>query len=126
MKRTLGLAAVCALAALAPAAPSRAQAGPLQTVARFPGATPIGVTVSRTGRIFMSFPRAFDVGPYDVAEIKNGKPVPYPDAAVNRLSALPQSRRLVSVQGLTVDADDRLWLLDLGKIEDAPVSAGGP
>lgn len=126
LKPIFPLAAVCALTLLAPTAPSHAQSAPLQTVARFPGATPIGVTVSRTGRIFMSFPRAFDLGPYDVAEIKNGRPVPYPDAAVNRLSSLPQSRRLVSVQGLTIDAHDRLWLLDLGKIKTNPVSPGGP
>jgi len=126
LKYTLGLSAACALAALTPMAPSRAQTALVQTVARFPGATPIGVTVSRTGRIFMSFPRAFDAGPYDVAEIKNGRPVPYPDAAVNRLSGLPQSQRLVSVQGLTVDADDRLWLLDLGIIRTAPTAPGGP
>ncbi len=80
----LPLYAVCALTALT-APTSQAAAAP-QAVARFPGATPIGVTVSRTGRIFMSFPRAFDVGPYAVAEIQNGRPVPYPNAAVNRLS----------------------------------------
>ncbi len=70
----LPLCAVCALATLTAPAFSQTAPTPLQTVARFPGATPIGVTVSRTGRIFMSFPRAFDVGPYDVAEIKNGRP----------------------------------------------------
>ena len=74
----------------------------------------------------MSFPRAFDQGPFDVAEIKNGKAVAYPNAAVNRLSLLPQSKRPVSVQGLIVDAQDRLWLLDLGKTKDNPVTVGGP
>ena len=118
------LALGCALAGAVD--PASAQNAPPQTVALFPGATPIGVTVSQTGRIFMSFPRAFDVGPYDVAEIKNGVPVPYPNAAVNRLSSLPQSQRLVSVQGLTVDADDRLWLLDLGIIKTNPTTYGGP
>ncbi len=122
------ITALCALAALLPlgAAPARSQTAPVQTVARFYGPTPIGVTVSRTGRIFMSFPRAFDQGPFDVAEIKHGQAVAYPNAAVNRLSALPKSQRLISVQGLTVDADDHLWLLDLGKITDNPVSFGGP
>jgi len=124
MKHSPFFALACALAASA--APVQAQSAPPQTVALFPGATPIGVTVSRTGRIFMSFPRAFDVGPYDVAEIKNGVPIPYPNAAVNRLSSLPQAGRLVSVQGLTVDADDRLWLLDLGIIKTKPTSCGGP
>ena len=74
----------------------------------------------------MSFPRAFDQGPFDVAEIKNGKTVAYPNAAVNRLSLLPKSKRLVSVHGLAVDAQDGLRLLDLGKIKDNPVTVGGP
>ena len=125
MKPFLPLAAACTLAALLPTGPGRAQSAPTQTVARFPGATPIGVVVSRTGRLFMSFPRAFDVGPYVVAEIKNGRPIPYPSAAVNRLARGPQAGRLVSVQGLTVDALDRLWLLDLGKVKDSPVVPGG-
>lgn len=99
---------------------------PVSIAARFSGATPIGVVVSKKGRIFMSFPRAFDQGPYCVAEIKNGKPYAYPGAAINRLSQRPQAERLVSVQGLTVDAKDRLWLLDLGIIKTNPVSYGGP
>ncbi len=99
---------------------------PVSIAARFSGATPIGVVVSKTGRIFMSFPRAFDQGPYCVAEIKNGKAYAYPNASLNRLSGRPQAERLVSVQGLTVDAKDRLWLLDLGIIKTNPVSFGGP
>ena len=99
---------------------------PVSIAAKFSGATSIGVVVSKTGRIFMSFPRAFDQGPYCVAETKNGKPSAYPNAAVNRLSERPQAERLVSVQGLTVDAKDRLWLLDLGIIKTNPTSYGGP
>lgn len=99
---------------------------PVSIAAKFSGATPIGVVVSKTGRIFMSFPRAFDQGPYSVAEIKNGKPSAYPNAALNRLSGRPQAEQLVSVQGLTVDAQDRLWLLDLGIVKTSPVSFGGP
>jgi len=132
LKYRLTLPAACALTAFASHAPALSQnmssqsTPPVQTVARFPGANPIGVTVSRTGRIFMSFPRAFDVGPYDVAEIKNGQPVPYPNAAVNRLGGAPLGQRLFSVQGLTVDANDRLWLLDTGIFKTKPTSYGGP
>ncbi len=126
MRLRSALPALGALTALSVAAPSLAQNPPVQTVAQFPGATPIGVAVSRAGRVFLSFPRAFDNGPYVVAEIKNGVPIPYPNAAVNRLSRAPQASRLVSVQGLTVDADDRLWLLDLGVIKTQPTSFGGP
>ena len=120
------LSAALALAPLMPCIARPAQNPVPQIVARFPGATPIGVVVSRTGRIFMSFPRAFDVGPYDVAEIKNGRPVPYPNAAVNRLSGAPLGQRLFSVQGLTVDANNHLWLLDTGIFTTKPTFYGGP
>ncbi len=99
---------------------------PVSIAARFSGATPIGVVVSKTGRIFMSFPRAFDQGPYCVAEIKNGKSSAYPNTAINRVGHAAQASKLVSVQGLTVDAKDRLWLLDLGVVKTNPVSFGGP
>ncbi len=121
----LSALSVTALCAAAQPAPPENSAR-VETVARFTGPTPIGVAVSHTGRIFMSFPRAFDQGPFDVAEIKGGKAVAYPNAAINRLSTQPQETRLISVQGLTIDAQDRLWLLDLGKIKDSPVSFGGP
>ena len=74
----------------------------------------------------MSFPRAFDQGPYCVAEIKNGRAFAYPNVSLNRLSGRPQAERLVSVQGLTVDAKDRLWLLDTGILTTYHVPYGGP
>lgn len=99
---------------------------PVSIAARFYGYTPIGVTVSKTGRTFMSFPRAFGLGPYCVAEIENGKPRAYPNAAINRVGPATQASKLVSVQGLTVDAKDRLWLLDTGILTTYHVPYGGP
>ncbi len=103
-----------------------AQAGTLETFAAIKGKTPIGITLSQDGRVFMSFPRAMDPGAYSVAEIVNGKPVPYPNAAINRYGGGAQGGKLVSVQGLTIDKQGRLWLLDSGVIGTKPTKYGGP
>jgi hypothetical protein len=47
---------------------------------------PTGVTVSRAGRLGVNFPRWGDPVDLTVAELKDGQPVPYPDAAFNRLN----------------------------------------
>lgn len=52
--------------------------GALQTVHQFFGSMPTGVTVSQKGRIFVNYPRWGDPVPFTVAEIKNGREVPYP------------------------------------------------
>jgi hypothetical protein len=57
--------------------------GHLETVATFDGPMPTGVTVSRTNRIFVNFPRWGDNLPFTVAELVHGKAVAYPDAMVN-------------------------------------------
>ncbi len=112
--------------AQSPLPPQAKNVGSAQVVARDYGATFIGVAVSPAGRVFLSFPRAFDPGPYCVAELKAGRFVPYPSAAVNQVGSAPQSEKLVSVQGLTVDAHNRLWLLDTGIIKTNPTQPGGP
>ncbi len=100
--------------------------GPLETFAAIGGKTPIGIVLSQDGRVFMSFPRAMDPGAYSVAEIVNGRPVPYPNAAINRYGGGPQNGKLVSVQGITIDKQGRLWLLDTGVIGIKPTQYGGP
>src|ERR1700733_674041 len=57
--------------------------GKLETVATFNGPMLTGVTVSRTNRIFVNFPRWGDDVPFTVAEVIHGKAVAYPDARVN-------------------------------------------
>ncbi len=59
--------------------------GKLEAVAAFDGAMPTGVTVSRTGRMFVNFPRWGDPVEFTVAEVKDGKPVPFPNAEINRV-----------------------------------------
>jgi sugar lactone lactonase YvrE len=98
----------------------------VEAVAAFHGPMPTGVTVSREGRIFVTFPRWGDAVEFTVAELKDGKPVPYPDANFNRLNKDRPADSLVSVQSAVVDPEDRLWLLDTGSVEFGPVLSGGP
>lgn len=100
--------------------------GQIETVARFDGAMPTGVTVSRNGRIFVNFPKWGDKVDFTVAEVKQGRAVPYPDAASNGSGEHSAATRLISVQSVVIDPLDRLWIVDTGSIEFGPTSPGGP
>ncbi|MFJ9706310.1 L-dopachrome tautomerase-related protein [Streptomyces sp. NPDC101234] len=97
-----------------------------EVVARLWGAMPTGVTVSHRGRTFVCFPRWGEEVPFTVAELRDGKPVAYPDAEVNREDASGLAGHLQSVQSVVIDPADRLWLLDTGRPVFAPSSYGGP
>jgi sugar lactone lactonase YvrE len=86
----------------------------LEAVAIFRDAMPTGVTVSRQGRIFVNFPRWGDKVPFTVAEIKQGLPVAFPDAEINRQDEGDAAHHFLSVQSVVIDAEDRLWVLDTG------------
>jgi len=101
--------------------------GSLETVALFDGAMPTGVTVSQSGRVFVNFPRWGDDVAFTVAEVKDGKAAPYPDAEVNRVPAPGHLEGgFVSVQSVVVDPADRLWVLDTGAIKMGKTDLGGP
>ena len=100
-------------------------AGP-EVVHEFSGPMPTGVTVSKTGRIFVNFPRWGDPVDFTVAEIRNGKAVAYPDADVNQPEIPKQAERFISVQSVVIDSRDRLWVLDTGSIQFSQPSYGGP
>ncbi|GIF77915.1 L-dopachrome tautomerase-related protein [Asanoa siamensis] len=78
-----------------------------------------GVTAADSGRVFVSVPRWGDPVPYTVAEIVDGKPVPYPSRQVN-------DELLVSVQSVVIGPDGHLWALDTGSLAFAPWIDGGP
>jgi sugar lactone lactonase YvrE len=101
--------------------------GQLEIVATFSGPMPTGVSVSNDGRIFVNFPRWGDAVEYTVAEVKNGKISPYPDAGMNQFAEGDNpEQKLVSVQSVVVDpAGTRLWILDTGSIQFGPVKPGG-
>lgn len=105
--------------------------GDLEIVTLFEEAMPIGVVVSKQGRIFINYPRLIDDVEFTVAELtqphqQNGRPVPYPNAEIHRQDGVPPSEQLLCVQGMTLDAHDRLWLLDHAKIKQSSVPTGGP
>lgn len=107
--------------------PTLVSEGHLETVALFDGAMPTGVTVSRSGRIFVNFPRWGDDVAFTVAEVKDGKAAPYPSAEINVQPGPGQLEKgFVSVQSVVVDPRDRLWVLDTGSALMAPTSPGGP
>jgi hypothetical protein len=108
------------------ALPRDSAIGQMELVATFDGPMPTGVTVSHAGRIFVNFPRWGDKVDFTVAELKNGKAVPYPDAAVNRPDKVRPAERLLSVQSVVVDPKDRLWILDTGSVEFVATTYGGP
>src|SRR5678816_3755495 len=86
----------------------------LETVATFNESMPTGVTVSQTGRVFVNYPRWGDPVTFTVAELKDGKPVAYPDATFSVYDKERPKETLVSVQSVVVDPADRLWILDTG------------
>ncbi|MEW6249521.1 MAG: L-dopachrome tautomerase-related protein [Planctomycetota bacterium] len=101
-------------------------AGDLEAVTTFHGPMPTGVTVSRSGRIFVNFPRWGDQVDFTVAELKRGQPQPYPDARTNQLDEARGANCFVSVQSVVIDPNDRLWVLDTGRPEHHKPRPGGP
>ena len=75
-----------------------------------------GVTISKTGRIFVNFPRWVDEPTPSVAEVAaDGSLVPYPNKEINAWDETPgESARnhFVCVQSVVVDEEDALWILD--------------
>jgi sugar lactone lactonase YvrE len=88
--------------------------GHIEPVFEFYDAMPTGVSVAANGRIFINFPRWGDDVPFTVGEIRDGKAVPYPNAAMNTFDPTRPDETLSSVQSVVVDPADRLWLLDTG------------
>ena len=122
-----GLLVSCAPAASsAVTLPQTQTTGELEQVATFNGPMPTGVTVSQNGRVFVNFPRWGDPVAATVAELVDGQAVPYPSAEVTALDLANAAETFVSVQSVIVDPDDRLWVLDTGSINFAPVVEGGP
>ena len=101
-------------------------AGTLEVVATFDGPMPTGVTVSKTNRIFVNFPRWGDDVPFTVAELENGTAVAYPNAEINRQVDADAAKHFISVQSVVVDPQDRLWVLDTGAPLQKETIPNGP
>jgi sugar lactone lactonase YvrE len=103
-----------------------APVGELELVHSFGGPMPTGVSVSDTGRIFVSFPEWGDHPPAGVVEIRGGEERPYPNEEWNTPAGVDDKNAFVSVQSVVVDPVDRLWVLDTGSPMFQPTQVGGP
>jgi sugar lactone lactonase YvrE len=100
--------------------PRAASRTALHEVARFETDQVTGVAVSKSGRIFASFPNWHDGHRIHVAEVdpKDGNFWPYPDETWNAWTIDQPIRsgmapdHFVCVQAVYVDDLDRLWVLD--------------
>lgn len=100
--------------------------GTIEVVAALDGPMPTGVAVSRTGRIFINYPRWGDPVEFTVAELSEGKTHAYPDAEINQLQPEQAADHFISVQSVVIDSNDRLWILDTGRPPNQLPVVGGP
>lgn len=121
----LAAAPLCAVSQEAKLATDK-PAGDLEVVATFNGPMPTGVTVSKTNRIFVNFPRWGDDVPFTVAELKNGTAVAYPNAEINKQVNEDAAKHFISVQSVVVDPQNRLWVLDTGAPLQKQTIPNGP
>lgn len=68
-----------------------------------------GVAVSKEGRGFVTFPTLVEFPSFHVGELKAGVAAPLLDRETNQSFA--------NLSGIFIDAHDRLWVLDSGKLE---------
>ena len=89
-----------------------------------------GVNVNADGRIFLNFPRWTEDSEVSVAELKDGKVVPYPDAAWNawrnaKKDGIEAKDHFVCVQSIVIDHGGHLWVLDAAAPAMAALVPGG-
>lgn len=122
------LAGTAAIPALAQAPASQ---GPVLTkVASFEHQV-TGVTVSKDGRIFVNFPRWTEDSAVSVAEVKDGKLTPFPDAEWNawrnaKKDEVSARDHWVCVQSVVADHQGNLWVLDPAAPAMAAIVKDGP
>ncbi len=86
-----------------------------EVIAQFPEFWPSGIAVSRSGRIFLSFPRLDEKkATPTLAELRDGVAVPFPDELVNTIDPSDPTHRFVSVHGIAITPGNRLLALDTG------------
>lgn len=97
--------------------PAERAAGEAELVHAFHDQMPTGVTVADDGRIFVCNPPLGRRRRVHLAELRDGRELPFPDLDVNQYSEATAAERLVSVQSVVMDPAGRLWLLDTGSVE---------
>ncbi|WP_244472274.1 MULTISPECIES: major royal jelly family protein [unclassified Methylobacterium] len=125
------LVATTMLAALPAMAQAPSGTGPVLTkVASFEHQV-TGVTVSPEGRIFVNFPRWTEDSAVSVAEVKDGRLVPFPDEGWNgwrnaRRDEVSAGDHWVCVQSVVADRQGNLWVLDPAAPAMGAIVKGGP
>lgn len=72
-----------------------------------------GVAISKTGRMFVNYPRWETPHQYDVVEVSNGAVRPFPDEDWNSWEkGQDGSHKWVCVQAVWIDDQDNLWVVD--------------
>ena len=88
-----------------------------------------GLSMSKTGRLFVNFPRWSDRYLHAVVEVmKDGSVKPFPDKEWNEWDRKAETagKHFVCVQSVVVDDTDALWILDPAAPMLGPNVAGGP
>lgn len=74
-----------------------------------------GIAISKTNRVFVNFPRWSQETPVSVAEIIDGKTIPFPDLHWNSWAGnTTDNNQFICVQSMYVDDTNLLWVLDTG------------
>ncbi len=112
-------------------APNYSRGAVLQQIGDFRDQQITGVSVSRSGRVFVNLPRWTVDVPVSVGEVKEGRITPFPNADWNgyRNTAGPKNRpkaQFVCVQSIVVDHQDNLWVLDPAAPGQAGPVKNGP
>ena len=106
------------------AQPDKEESPKLLTVATFGHYRPIGVAVTATGRIFITFPHT-QTYQYAVVELVNGQRVPYPDAEWNVYDSTKAANHFMNAQAAWPDDQNNLWILDPSNPGDNATIAAG-
>ncbi len=86
-----------------------------------------GLAVTKEGQLFVNYPRWSENVPVSVAEIKDGKVIPFPNVEMNSWKpGLDPARHLICVQAVYVDGMNRLWILDPANPQFQGTVPGGP
>lgn len=86
--------------------------GQLELVHAFNTQMPVGVAISRGGRTFVTYPRWEIPVEFTLGEIVAGREQPY------------HADEFISTQGVIIDKQDRLWVLDNASIDFGPIKPG--
>lgn len=110
-------ALVMASLTLAACSQPTARTARLVEVASFGHRQPVGITVSSEDRMFVSFPRQTGAEEFRfaLAEVVNGKEVPFPDIAWNVYDPQEPDRHFMNLQAVIAQGDT-LWALDAAQV----------